>query len=190
VLKNDGTVWAWGYNGSGQLGDGTTTARTLPVRVSGLTGVTAISANLSNSLALLGNGTLYSWGSNFFGQLGDGTFTNRNTPVQVQGLTQVVSFSFGGTHSIAALSNGTVWTWGEFNWGQLGDGNTVNARRTVPGRVMGLTSGVSVDAGYSASNALRGDGTLWAWGRNLENQIGDGLPFQRLTPSPMPLPQP
>jgi hypothetical protein len=88
ALKGDGTVWAWGYNRDGQLGDGTTTNRTTPVQVSGLSGVTAIAAGTHHSLALKGDGTVWAWGGNWYGQLGDGTTTNSTTPVQVSGLSE------------------------------------------------------------------------------------------------------
>ena len=86
ALKSDGTVWAWGDNGYGQLGDGTTTDRTTPVQVSGLSGVTAIAAGCYHTVALKSDGTVWAWGYNGYGQLGDGTTTQRTTPVQVSGL--------------------------------------------------------------------------------------------------------
>ena len=79
--------WAWGNNYYGQLGDGTTTNRNTPVQVSGLTGITAISAGDFNTVALKNDGTVWAWGHNYSGQLGDGTTTDRYTPVQVSGLT-------------------------------------------------------------------------------------------------------
>ena len=112
ALKSDGTVWAWGYNGCGQLGDGSTTNRLTPVQVSGLTGVVAIAGGGSHSLALKSDGTVWAWGCNDYGQLGDGTTTNRLTPVQVSGLTGVVAIAGGGAHSLALKSDGTVWAWG------------------------------------------------------------------------------
>ena len=87
ALKSDGTVWAWGYNGYGQLGDGTTTNRLTPVQVSSLSGVTAIAAGVYHTLALKSDGTVWAWGYNGDGRLGDGTTTNRTTPVQVSSLS-------------------------------------------------------------------------------------------------------
>src|SRR5205823_835287 len=83
AVKSDGTVWAWGANDQGQLGDGTTTNRTTPVQVTGLTGVTAIAAGGWHTLALKSDGTIWGWGGNWAGQLGDGTTINRASPVQV-----------------------------------------------------------------------------------------------------------
>ena len=85
ALRNDGTVWAWGNNVEGELGDGTTTNRNTAVQVSDLTGITAISAGDLHTVALKNDGTVWAWGRNYYGQLGDGTTTNRNTPVQVSG---------------------------------------------------------------------------------------------------------
>ncbi|MFP2913744.1 RCC1 domain-containing protein, partial [Pyxidicoccus sp. 3LFB2] len=94
ALKTDGTVWAWGNNTDGQLGDGTNTPRSTPVQVQGLTGVVAIAANDFDTLALKADGTVWAWGNNSYGQLGDGTAPNdRSTPVQVQGLTGVVAIA-------------------------------------------------------------------------------------------------
>jgi alpha-tubulin suppressor-like RCC1 family protein len=83
ALKNDGTVWAWGWNLYGMLGNGTTTDSYTPVQVSGLTGITAIAGEYLHAIALKNDGTLWAWGPNNFGQLGDGTTTERHSPVQV-----------------------------------------------------------------------------------------------------------
>ena len=87
VLKSDGTVYTWGRNDGGQLGDGTTTNRNTPVKVSGLTGVVVVAAGGGHSVALKSDGTVYTWGANVRGELGDGTTTSKSTPVKVTGLT-------------------------------------------------------------------------------------------------------
>jgi alpha-tubulin suppressor-like RCC1 family protein len=134
ALKNDGTVLAWGYNYSGQLGIGSTTESYIPfpVEVAGLTGIVSVVAGASgdHSLALKSDGTVWAWGSNSDGQLGDGTTTNRPAPVQVAGqgtegtgfLTGIVSISAGYRHSLAIKSDGTVWAWGDNDIYQLADG--------------------------------------------------------------------
>ena len=116
ALKSDGTVWAWGNNWVGQLGDGTTSHRSTPVQVSGLSGVIAIAGGGYHSIALKSDGTVWAWGWNEYGQLGDGTTSHRSTPVQVSGLSGVIAIAGGGYHSIALKSDGTVWAWGN-NWG-------------------------------------------------------------------------
>ncbi|NTU98722.1 RCC1 repeat-containing protein [Candidatus Falkowbacteria bacterium] len=131
ALKSDGTVWAWGYNGSGQLGDNTSSNRKTPVQVIGfggvgfLSGIIAVSAGNSHSLALKSDGTVWAWGGNWVGQLGDGTMSGRYTPVQVAGLSNIVAISAGGDHSLALKSDGTVWAWGVNSSGQLGDNTFV-----------------------------------------------------------------
>jgi alpha-tubulin suppressor-like RCC1 family protein len=143
TLKNDGTVWAWGYNySSGQLGDGTTTDRYIPVQVIGLTGVTAIAAGYYHTIALKSDGTVWAWGDNSFGQLGDGTNTGpqtcvnsgtpcSTTPVQVIGLTGVTAIAARYHHTIALKNDETVWAWGHNISGQLGDGTTTDRYNPV-----------------------------------------------------------
>ena len=121
ALKNDGTVWAWGSNGVGQLGDGTTIFGVpTAFQVPGLSGVVAIAAGESHSLALLGDGTVWAWGKNDVGQLGDGTNTMRPSPVQVQGLTGILKITCGNTHNLALDGNGLLWAWGSNTSEQLG----------------------------------------------------------------------
>ncbi|MHB1421144.1 MAG: RCC1 domain-containing protein, partial [Bacillota bacterium] len=186
ALKTDGTVWAWGLNGYGQLGDNTTTNRLAPVQVSGLTNVVAVAAGNSHSLALKSDGTVWAWGLNSSGQLGDNTSTQRITPVQVKGqggagfLNGVVAISANGSNSLALKSDGTVWAWGDNYYGQIGDNTTTT--RYAPVQVNGLTSVVAVTAGSSHSLALKSDGTIWAWGNNGNGQLGDNTTTQRNTP--------
>jgi alpha-tubulin suppressor-like RCC1 family protein len=171
--KSDGTVWSWGLNDSGQLGDGGTTNRSL-VQVSGLTGATATAAGYLHTLALKNDGTVWAWGANGSGQLGNGTTTSSSTPVQVSGLTGVTAISAGYTYSLALKSDGTVWAWGENGNGQLGDGNPIaysTNYSTAPIQVVGLTGVTAIAGGYLHSLALKGDGTVWAWGHS---PLGNG----------------
>ena len=180
ALKDDRTVWAWGNNYYGQLGDGTETMRTTPVRVGGLTGIVAVSGGGSHSLALKSDGTVWAWGSNGSGQLGDGTTIVRTTPVRVSGLTGIIAVSGGGYHSLALKSDGTVWAWGSNSSGQLGDGTTTS--RTTPVQVSGLTGIIAVSGGGYHSLALKSDSTVWAWGLNSNGQLGDGTTTSKKTP--------
>ncbi|WP_244237814.1 RCC1 domain-containing protein, partial [Corallococcus llansteffanensis] len=180
AAKQDGTVWAWGRNAYGQLGDGTATNRSTPVPVQGLTGVAALAAGYQHSLAVKQDGTVWAWGYNVNGQLGDGTVTDRPNPVQVQGLTGVTALAVGFYHSLALKQDGTVWAWGSNITGQLGDGTTTD--RLTPVQVQGLTGVTALAAGASHTLALKQDGTAWAWGFNNYGQLGDGTATDRLTP--------
>ncbi|WP_203971913.1 lamin tail domain-containing protein [Planotetraspora silvatica] len=180
ALRSDGTVWAWGINTDGQLGDGTTTDRRTPVKVSGLIGVTQIAAGGFHSLALRSNGTVRAWGWNYAGQLGNGTTTRRTTPSAVSGLTKVTRIAVGREHSLARRSDGTVWAWGSNGYGQLGDGTTT--QRRTPVKVSGLTGVTQIAAGDSHNLAVRSDGTVRAWGINPSGQLGDGTSTQRNRP--------
>ncbi|MFY0524625.1 RCC1 domain-containing protein [Archangium gephyra] len=162
ALRTDGTVWAWGGNSTGVLGNGTTTASATPVRVSGLTGVTALAAGRSHVLALRGDGTVWAWGANGSGQLGNGTRINRTLPVRVGTLTGVTALAAGRRHSLVLKSDGTVWTWGDNSHGCLGNGTTNSS--SVPIKVAAMAGVTSIAAGDSFSLAIRGTRELWAWG--------------------------
>lgn len=181
-LNNDGTVWVWGNNAAGQLGNGTMTNNAFAAQVSGLSGVAAVAAGMDHTLALKGDGTVWAWGNNASGQLGDGTTTQRSTPIQVSGLTGVQAIAAGYGHSVALKSDGTVWVWGNNAHGQLGDGTTLNGR--VPLQVANMHSVTAVAAGNGHTVALASDGIVWAWGSNAYGQLGIGT----TTDSPFPVP--
>ena len=174
ALKTDGSLWTWGGNGFGQLGDGTTTNRSAPVKV--LDGVAAVSLGEQHSAALKTDGSLWTWGYNGSGQLGDGTTENRSTPVKV--LEGVAAVSLGDDHSAALKTDGSLWTWGYNGSGQLGDGTTEN--RSTPVKVLDDVAAVSLGGNHSA--ALKTDSSLWTWGRNDNGQLGDGTTENRSTP--------
>jgi alpha-tubulin suppressor-like RCC1 family protein len=192
ALQNDGTLWAWGNNGNGRLGDGTTASfQVLPVQVSGFgsgSGVVAISAGIVHSLALKSDGSVWAWGFNGSGQLGDGTTTPRPTPVQVSGLgagSGVVAIAAGTNFSFALKADGTVWAWGANFGGQLGDG-TFN-QRVTPVQVKapsgtGFLSGITAIAANGSAYGLKSDGTVWAWGNNGAGELGDGTTTTRSLP--------
>jgi len=181
ILRADGTVWAIGDNTSGQLGDSTTTRRTAPVLVAGLTGVLrSVAAGSYFSLAVRSDGTVVAWGLNAQGQLGDGTQTNRSVPTTVPGLSGIVAVSAGDQHGVALTSDHQVWTWGLNSQGQLGDGTTT--RRLSPILVPGLTDIVAIAAGGTHTLAVHADGTVSAWGLNNYGQLGDNTTTRRLSP--------
>ncbi|MFF0435197.1 hypothetical protein ACFYU9_23560 [Streptomyces sp. NPDC004327] len=197
ALLEDGSVLTWGDNASGQLGDGSNTDRSTPVRACAvgetapctkfLTGAVSVAAGEYHSFALLADGTVASWGSNASGQLGDGTNTYRNIPGLVceqfetapcqSFLTRVTTLSAGYAHSIAARSDGSVVTWGYNASGQLGDGTTTS--RTTPVQV-NLYNAVSVAAGLNHSVVARTDGTVYTFGSG--HPLGNGQSGQSASP--------
>jgi hypothetical protein len=129
-VKTDGTLWCWGNNEYGQLGDGTNVGKNVPVQVSGTNWV-SVSAGGEHTCGIKTDGTLWCWGRNNYGQLGDGTNVGKNAPVQVSG-TNWVSVSAGKDHTCGVKTDGTIWCWGRNNYGQLGDGSLLFLGRNVP----------------------------------------------------------
>ena len=194
LLKN-GTVLAWGDNGSGQLGDGSTTDSSTPVQVVGvggigvLSGVVAIAAEYYQSLALLADGSVVAWGDGGYGVLGDGKGADSSSPVRVCAvgesdpcgafLSGVIAISAGSFHSLALGDDGTVLAWGDSSYGELGNGIT-NSTQWVPAQVLGvggsggLSNIAAVDAGTYLSAALASDGSVYTFGGNYAGQLGNG----------------
>jgi alpha-tubulin suppressor-like RCC1 family protein len=204
ALLKDGTVVAWGLNDDGELGDGSITDSSIPVRVCAvgasvpcgtnvLSGVKAIAAGGGHSLALLQNGTVVAWGYNADGQLGDGTFAGpqscyggdacSTTPVPVANLSGVTEISAGELHSLAALKKGTVMAWGRGNDGQLGNGTGVGSDVPIPVCAVGATApcgthilkGVmAIAAGGRYSLILLANTTVVSFGDDTVGELGYG----------------
>jgi alpha-tubulin suppressor-like RCC1 family protein len=184
AVTSGGIVFAWGNGTNGELGDGTWTSKKSPVQVSSLTNVVSVAAGGSHTLALKDDGTLKSFGDNIQGQLGDDTLTDRNTPVSVLDLTNVVAIAAGSQHSLALKSDGTVWSFGRNTDGELGDGTTTQRKRAVQvTAVTGFSNVIAIGTGKNHSLAVTSDGKAWAWGDNVNSQIGDGTTTDRTTPT-------
>jgi alpha-tubulin suppressor-like RCC1 family protein len=168
-----GTVWAWGDDLEGQLGNGADfTTSPQPVRVGGLSRVVAIAASANSAYALRSDGTVWAWGDNGEGQLGDGkqAYTGE-VPEEAEGLEGAVSIAAGGFSAYALGLDGTVWAWGDNSEGQLGQKLSLLGLST-PRRIAHLKGIAGLAAGISAAYALRGDGTVWAWGDNSLGELG------------------
>ena len=196
ALKSDGTVWSWGYNAFGQLGNGTTNDAWLPVQTGldaapPLTSVTKLGGRPYFTLAVKSDGTIWAWGMNRYGQMGNGTVNPLTGPqVTVPGLVSdswpggainnpqqvTCGYQFGA----AMTTNGTVWTWGSGSHGELGNGTTGSSY--YPAQVSGLTNITAISAGWIHILALKADGTVWDWGNNSKGELGDGTTSNRPNP--------
>ncbi|MBI0090718.1 InlB B-repeat-containing protein [Bifidobacterium sp. W8113] len=209
AVGSDGNAYAWGRNNAGQLGDGTTTARSTPVRVKTPDRKTypdlpadftyvQVSGGATHSLALGSDGNAYAWGFNGSGQLGDGTTTSRHTPVRVKTPDRktypdlpkdftYVQVSAGSSYSLALGSDGNAYACGDNSNGQLGDGTTSYSQTTPVkvGKLAGVPTDfayVQVSAGETHSLALGSDGNAYAWGYNYFGQLGGNGSYSQTTP--------
>ena len=182
AIKTDGTLWAWGNNGYGQLGSNTTEQHASPMQVGIDDKWAMVAAGNGHTVAVKSDGTLWCWGSNVYGQVGNGSSTDRYSPTQIGTDSDWVWVAAGTFHTLAKKRNGALWGWGFNAWGQLGIGGTATTWN-VPALVgNGYTS---VAVGYGHTVATRGDGTLWVWGLNDKGQLGTGYSSPTLQRSPV-----
>ncbi|AEC01294.1 fimbrillin family protein [Parasphaerochaeta coccoides] len=196
ILKTDGTLWAAGYNNSGQLGVGDNDNRRTPVQV--MTDVEAVSAGGSHTIILKKDGTLWATGYNWFGQLGlgiSGYGTEKKTPMQVKAsiapddfMTDVKEVSAGGDHTMLLKKDDTLWATGYNYYGELGlDNSGSGTTKNTPVQVTSMNTEPSnpvtaFSAGGHHTMILKKNGTLWATGRNIYGQLGDGTTTEKTTP--------
>jgi len=185
AVKDDGSLWAWGDNTHGQLGDGTTDPRYTPEKI--MDSVAYVAAGYDFSFAIKADGSLWAWGNNYYGQLGSGTTDDSYVPVKI--MDSAVAVSAGYAFTMAIKSDGTLWAWGNNDNGALGDGqvsdhSSVNDPasndRHTPVKIM--DSVVYVSTGVCDTMAIKTDGSLWAWGMNSYSVLGDGTSIDRSLP--------
>jgi len=183
ATKTDGTLWAWGDNRYGQLGDGTVVDRSSPVQIGALTTWTGtFGLGLTAALIIKADGTLWTWGKNDSGQLGLGNTIYRSSPVQIGALTSWAQCSASYVWAAAIRTDGTLWTWGSDTAGELGQ-NTVYVSRSSPTQVGALTDwNGHLSAGRAGGHVVKQDGTLWGWGRGLRGRLGDGTTVNKSSP--------
>jgi uncharacterized repeat protein (TIGR01451 family) len=193
ALRFDRTVWTWGSNGNGQLGDGSWNNQNVPTRVAMLSDIVSIAAGDADSFAIRADGTLWAWGWNAYSQLGDGTVDQKPTPVQIMdplNPTKPFGWNHGGVvevaasyrHTLARMADGTVWAWGYNYSGQLGDDTTLGKStpvqvKTDTGYLNNVIALSASDAygGNGHSVALKADGTVWTWGTSVNYAVGRPL---------------
>jgi alpha-tubulin suppressor-like RCC1 family protein len=173
-VKTDGSLWCWGYNAYGSLGDGTEINRSAPVRVGADADWESVSAGGLHTCGLRTDGSLWCWGSNLFGQAGDGSSVEEHlTPVRVGTATDWVSIDTGALHSCGIRGDGSLWCWGDNVYSRSGAPADVPEVPT-PTQVGTDTNWESVTAGAIHTCATRTDGTLWCWGGDAYGAVGVG----------------
>ena len=177
-VRNNGKLYCWGYNGNGQIGDGTIGAgihRLNPTRIGEFADWTSVATSAAHSCGVRDPGKLYCWGFNGDGQVGDNTSgTDRSNPIRIGGFQDWKNAATGASHSCGVRNNGKLYCWGNNDHAQIGD-NTSGTDRKIPTRIGGFEDWTSASAGGSHSCAVRNNGKLYCWGYNAYGQIGDDV---------------
>ena len=180
TIDVDGNLLTCGRNDYGQLGDGTTTNKTIPVKIKPDTKFKQISAGNSHSLAIDEEGNLWAWGNNGSGRLGDGTTENKKSPIKIKPETKFIQIACGVDFTVTIDSEGNLWSWGHNGNGQLGDGTMTN--KLSPVQITSGTKFTQISVGSTHSLAIDEEGNLWSWGVNSYGQLGDGTQSPKLIP--------
>lgn len=184
-VQTDGSLWCWGGNKNGQLGDGTRVTRLSPTRVGGATDWTTVSAGSQHTCAIKNDGTAWCWGANGTGALGNGTLDASRVPVEVMSNGLWESISAGYRHTCGVQTTGTAWCWGWNLDGQLGVGHTHRPFRTTTPRQLkgGGSWSPAVAAGFETSCGVQIDGSLWCWGNGYAGALGQGNQKSHVKPT-------
>jgi RHS repeat-associated protein len=184
ALESNGSVWAWGGNRYGQLGNGTSSTKytKTPAAVPGLSNVIAIAANGSTAYALESSGKVFAWGGNAEGELGNGKTVQSDSAIEIPGLAGVKSFEQSGAAvtQLVVKTDGSVWGWGPNQHDLLLDEKTEPS--LVPIQVKGLSEVTEIASSYNNAMVLKSNGTVWSWGTNEEGQLGNGTNNEASTP--------
>jgi alpha-tubulin suppressor-like RCC1 family protein len=178
AIKQDSSLWCWGNNDSGQIGNGSSGGNlAIPVQIMS-SGVVSVALGYAHTCAIKMDGSLWCWGNNSHGQLGDGTGGDSSLPNRIMS-AGVSEISLGGYHTCAIKMDSSLWCWGNNSHGQLGDGT--NTDKNTPVQIM--PSGVvAVALGNSHTCAIKQDGSLWCWGWNSFGQLGYGTNTDKSLP--------
>jgi alpha-tubulin suppressor-like RCC1 family protein len=180
AIRTDGTLWSWGWNQNGQLGDGTLLEKLVPTQIGTGKDWVSVAAGRAHVVAVKGTaGLLYTWGRNANGQLGTGTTADKQAPFQI-GTAAWLAVAAGESHSLGIQKDGSLWAWGANTYGQVGNA-AQGADVTAPVRI-GTLNFTSVAAGANHSLAIRSGGTLYAWGLNTDGQLGNNGSTQQISP--------
>jgi len=179
AIKEDGTIWSWGSNARGQLGDGTTTNHITPAQIGTDANWSKIACGDYHTIAVKTDGTLWVWGDNGIGQL-SGVEGNILSPMQIGTDSNWAEVTTGRQHCTALKTDGTLWAWGFGLNGAIGDGALEN--RPEPVQIGTATNWSKIYSGYYHTLGIRTDGSLWAWGWNATGELGDGTTDDKLSP--------
>ena len=174
AIDTNGSLWCWGWNKYGQLGNGTTEDQSTPIKI--MDDVVAVSTGTYHTFAIKTDGTLWGWGSNTYYELGNGTDVDSTVPVKI--MDNVFDASAGNSFSAIIKDDNSLWTWGYNYSGQLGNSSTNDG--ISPQQI--LEDVIDVSTGSNHMAAVTIDGTLWAWGYNDYGQLGDGTGISRKSP--------